>query len=206
MVISKISVNGIKLTQGALNIAINPPADKKDITGGSFGADIILLSAPRTSFDDGENFNNDKKPAFVIDSPGEYEKDGLFIHGLSSTTKYGNQDAINTIYYFNIEGLQICVLGAHEPDTLPSSATEVIDEVDILILPIAGDVVLNSIAAAKLANKLEAKIIIPIGFKDKNDPNVVSFVKEQGHEAKYDEKIVVKANDLPAVPVTYILK
>ena len=161
MVITRISDFGLKFTQGSLSVAVNPPVDKKSADGGTFGADITLLSAPALGFDSAEHFDN-KGKGFVISGPGEYERDDLFIYGLASTTNYGS-GGINTVYYFNLDSIDVLILGAHEPDALPNEITELADNVDILVVPIAGDSVMGPVAANKLSTKLEAKVIIPIG-------------------------------------------
>ena len=205
MVITKISPFGVKITQGSTSFAINPSADKKLLSNGTFSADIVLLSSSSNGFDSAEHFIKKDDSTFIIDSPGEYERDELFIYGIASTTKSGGADSINTIYYLKIDDLDIAVLGAHEPTSLPHDVTETIDNVDVLIIPIAGDNVLSAVAANKLATKLEAKVIIPVGFADKKDANLLAFLDEFSHETTETDKVVLKTKDLTDNPQSFIL-
>ena len=141
----------------------------------------------------------------MINSPGEYERDDLFIYAIASQTKFGGGDTQNTIYYFRLDDLDVAVLGAHEPTSLPHDVTEVMDNVDVLIIPIAGDQVMNPIAANKLAVKLEAKIVVPTGFTSKKDPNLLAFKEEFSHATTETDKIVLKAKDITQNPQAFIL-
>jgi L-ascorbate metabolism protein UlaG (beta-lactamase superfamily) len=216
MVITRISEYGFKISQGSYSIAINPPVDKKSAINGTFTADLILLSAENTGFDGVENFTKDSKATFIINSPGEYEKDGLFIYGLPSTTLYTDKKSAgkssdvqarnNVIYFFNLDGLDVCVLGAHEPTSLSQQAAELIDNIDILFVPIMSDMVMDSIAASKLVTKLDPKIIIPTGFTDESDQNLKNFIADSGHDFQAADKLTIKEKDVSAKPTIYFLK
>ena len=65
-----------------------------------------------------------------------------------------------------LEGMNICFLGALNQTELQKEADEEIDGVDILFVPIGGSGVLDSIKAYKLAVSMEPKIIIPIHYGD----------------------------------------
>lgn len=203
MVITKISDHGVKITQGNFSIAVNPTGDKSKVENGTFSADLVLLSAPASDFDSDEHFIKKDESTFVVDSPGEYEKDDLFVYGMSSTTNFGGNNNLNTMYYLQVDGIDICILGAHEPDALPQKVLEMIDNIDVLILPISGDEVMGPIAANKLATKLEAKVVIPVG---KNEANLKVFKEEFSHEINTTDKINLKSSDITTVPKAFILK
>lgn len=217
MVITRISEYGFKISQGSFSIAVNPPVDKKSAVNGTFTADLVLLSAANTGFDSADNFTKDGKSTFIINSPGEYEKDGLFIYGLPSATQFQLKSAPNSkenehlsrnnvIYFFNLDGLDVCVLGAHEPNNLSQQAAELIDNIDVLFIPIMSDMVMDSISAGKLVTKLDPKIIIPTGFISEDDSNLKNFIADTGHDFQLVDKLTLKEKDIAVKPMIYHLK
>jgi L-ascorbate metabolism protein UlaG (beta-lactamase superfamily) len=206
MVITRLSDHGFKISQGSLNLALNPSSNKKNLTNGTFSADVILLSASQSGFDSAEHFESKSKDSFVISGPGEYEREGLFIYGIASTTIYGSQPGLNTNYYFELDGIDILALGAHEPVELPKNVLEQVDNVDILILPICGDQVLSPVAAHKLATKLEAKIIIPTGPNNIKDANLQAFNEALSHDLETTDKLSLRSSDIGSNPVAYFIQ
>lgn len=204
MIITRISDYGLKISQGNTSIAVNPSGDKKQLDNGTFTADIVLLSAPQIGFDSAEHFSKDDK-TFVISSAGEYEVEELFIYGVTSTTVKDGKSFNNTIYYFNLDGNDVCVLGAHEPLQLPGEATELVDNIDILIMPVTGEGVLSAVDANKIATKLEANLVIPMGSSKESDNGIQAFKDEFGHDWVVSEKINPK-NDKEAKPQAIFLQ
>ena len=97
------------------------------------------------------------------------------------------------MYWLTFDDLSVLYLGALGDSDLPKEVFEM-DSPDILITPIGGQGTLNPAEAAKLAVKLEAKIIIPILYDDKT---LKQFLKEAGDEgSKPVEKFTVKLRDL----------
>ncbi len=205
MVITRISEFGIKLTQGSMSIALNPAVDKKNLSQGTFSADIILLSSPDIGFDGDDLFTKKDGGTFVISSAGEYERDELFIYGFETSTEFMGHNSTNTTYYFNLDSIDVLVLGAHEPDNLPNELTELVDNVDILIVPIAGGGTLGPIAANKLATKLEASVVIPVGYTKKDDEQLKAFHEEFNHKITQVDKLTLKSSDIATTPEAYII-
>ena len=84
-------------------------------------------------------------------------------------------------------------LGALGDLDLPTEVLEM-DEPDVLIVPIGGQGTLSPAEAAKLAVKLEAKIIIPILYDEKT---LKQFLKESGAEGtKPVDKLTIKPRDV----------
>lgn len=112
MIISYQGVDGFKISQGDLTLALNPKS--------KISADITLFSTTR-----GETA---EKSGFVIDGPGEYEIKDVFIKGFLSKDK----EAVKTIYLITFEGMKLCFLGALE-------VSEEVEDVDVLFVPIGAD-------------------------------------------------------------------
>ena len=82
---------------------------------------------------------------------------GVFINGFSEKiTRDGNEYMI-TVMCFNFDGIRVVYLGQIQ-DQLKPEHKEIIDEVDVLFVPVGGDgESLNAYDAAKLATGLEPK-------------------------------------------------
>jgi L-ascorbate metabolism protein UlaG (beta-lactamase superfamily) len=129
--------------------------------------------------------------------PGEYEIGGVFIRGFATNTEYGGEKRINTIYTVSLEGMNICFLGALNDKTLPKSADEFIDNVDILFVPIGNQKILEAEDAYKLAVSMESKIIIPIHYGDIGQKDALKdFLKEAGESPEPVVKLTLKKKDL----------
>lgn len=194
MIISYQGVQSFKVQFGDIVLSFDPVSKESKMKSASFGADIALISINHPDMNGGEQASRGDKKAFVINGPGEYEIQGVFIKGLPSVSNYGGEKRINTIYTVSLEGMNLCFLGALADTNIPSEAKEAIDGVDILFLPIGGEGVLNAGEANKFAVALEPSIIIPMNFDEKS---LKLFIKEGGEEnVKSQEKLTIKKKDL----------
>ncbi len=196
MIITYYGLQFVKLQAGDTVVAFNAPSKDSKYKKNSFGANIALTSINHPDFNGGALLARGDKSAVVIDGPGEYEIQGVFIKGIQSESNYSVQKRINTIYHLSMDGMNVCFLGAISTTTLSAEAKEALSEVDILFVPIGGDGVLTPSDAYKLAVSIEPKIIIPVQF-EKGDKNLKLFLKEGGDEkAEMLEKLTLKKKDL----------
>lgn len=195
MVISYLGGECFKITQGDLTLAFNPPSKDSSLKASKFGSDVVLISQNHEDFNGIENASFGEREPFVIDGPGEYEVRGIAVRGFGSESHFGKGGPhINTIYSLSLEGVTLCFLGALGTSTLPVSAKQELDDIDILFLPVGGDGVLDHADAYKLAVQLEPKMIIPMHYDEKS---LKAFLKEAGAEGvKAEEKITLKKKDL----------
>ena len=193
-----------KFQFGDTTIALNPISRDSVFEPVRFGANVCLVSINHEDFNGaGQMAFGDKQP-FVISGPGEYEIRNIFIKGYPSVSHYGLTAAggagerINTIYTFNLDGINVCFLGALDSKEIADDTLEAIDEVDMLFVPIGGNGVLSAEDAYKLAVKFEPKVIIPMGFDTtKTKDQLKIFLKEGGSEdIKPIDKLTVKRKDL----------
>src|SRR3989344_5562424 len=72
--------------------------------------------------------------AFVIRGPGEYEKSGVQIVGISSfhDATQGSERGLNTMYVIKFEDITFCHLGDLGQNELTDEQIEIIGNVDIL--------------------------------------------------------------------------
>lgn len=196
MVISYLGGECIKVTQGDLTLAFNPPSKDSSLKSPKFGADIALVSLDNEDFNGTENAAFGEREPFVINGPGEYEVKGVAVRGFGAESAYGGK-GINTIYSVVLEGMNLCFLGALGSVVLPPAAKQELDNIDILFLPIGGDGVLSYDDAYKLAVQLDPKAIVPMHYEGLGGKDALkSFLKEAGKEVKPVERLTVKKKDL----------
>ncbi len=185
----------VKVQQGDLVVAFNPISREIDSKATRFGADLCLIALNSPSFNGCETVTFGNKEPFVINGPGEYEIDGIFIYGWPSE---GADGQVNTIFTTEIEGIRLCHLGALANPTLDPKTIEDIGGVDILFVPIAGGPVLSPKDAAKLAASLEPKMIIPVMFENgEGEMALKTFAKEIGGNADNRvDKLTIKKKDV----------
>ena len=174
MIISYHGKAFIKVQQGDLTAAFNPPSKDSKVKAVRFGADLAMISLNHEDFNGAEMVSYANKTPFVIDGPGEYEIGGNFVLGVPSA---GPGGLINTIYTFTIDNIHFCHLGALTETGLEGLKEE-IGEVDVLCVPIGDNDTLKAKDAFKLANSLEPFIIIPI-LVGNNGENLTTFLKRR---------------------------
>ena len=186
----------VKLQTGDTTIAINPIGKDSGKKVTRFGSDICLVTTRIPVCTGTDQVDNAGKTPFVISGPGEYEAKGISIKGIQSKYIFNGEEKINTIYMFNFDGMKICVLGAVQ-EKLDASVRDAISSCDILFIPVLEHEKNNYLSAkdaVTVANNLEAKIIIPVGFDDKTLP---TYLKEAGATAvRAIEKLTIKKKEL----------
>lgn len=194
MVISYLGGECFKISQGDLTLSFNPPSKDSSLASAKFGADIALVSLHHEDFDGVENAAFGEREPFVIDGAGEYEVKGVTVRGFGSPTEYDGQQTINTIYSVNLEGMNLCFLGAQKNADLPAAAKQELDDIDILFVPVGGGSVMERADAYKLAVALEPKLVVPMHY---DAATLKGFLKEAGAEdTKAVEKLTIKKKDL----------
>lgn len=93
----------------------------------------------------------------VLDWPGEFEVSDVAIVSVAAN---GEESVIFT---FALDGIRICHLGflAHE---LSDEVLNKIGEVDVLLIPVGGDVVMDGKLAQKVMESIEPRVVIPMFY------------------------------------------
>lgn len=193
MIISYQGIQSFKVQFGDTVLSFDPVSKESKAKATNFGADIALVSINHPDMNGSLQASRGDKEAFVVRGPGEYEIQGVFIKGLPSSSEYAGEKKINTIYTVNLEGMNICFLGALGNTNLPKETKEALDDIDILFVPISGEGVLNASEAYKFAVSLEPSIIIPMNY---NESSLKAFIKESGGGAESTDKLTLKKKDL----------
>lgn len=207
MIITHHGKQFFKLQVGDMVLAINPISKDSTlkIKQTKFGADIVLASVQHPDYHGFENVTYGDKEPFTIDSPGSYEVHGNFIQGLYDDTKIDGQPYVNTMYYFDFDGMKVLFMGAISSKGLSPRAQEVIEDVDIIFIPIGDDLLLPA-EAHKLAVSFSPKVIIPMSY---DDTSLKQFVKEGGDASVESvDKLTIKSKDIAdkksaIIPLTY---
>lgn len=198
MIINYNGMESFKIQSGDFVLAFNPISKESKIKQTRFGADIVCVSVNHPDFNGLEQTFSEKKKTFVIDSAGEYEVEGVFVRGYQTAIKYEGEDRINTIYSVVLDNINIGFLGVLGSTEISNELKEVLSDVDILFVPIGGGDVLDAAQAYKLALKLDAKLIVPMCYKETGEKGALErFLKESGNEGLKDvSKITLKSSDL----------
>ncbi|MFA5132079.1 MAG: MBL fold metallo-hydrolase [Candidatus Paceibacterota bacterium] len=198
MIITYFGREHFKLTVGDLVVAINPVSKEGKGKVAKYGADITLITTNHPDYNGAEQTEHGEKVPFVIRGAGEYEVKDIFIKGFGTTTKLMDgkkeKEYQNTSYVLTLDGIRITFLGALS-QALASEHKEIIDETDLLFVPVGHDgFLLNAYDAQKLAVALEPKLIIPMDYDEQSLP---VFLKEAGSEkVEPVEKLTIKKKDI----------
>ncbi len=198
MVITYFGHEFFKVQFGDITLAFNPISKDSKLKTSRFGADIALISMRNDDMNGEDQVSFGERNAFVIKGPGEYEVKEVFVKGFLSNPKE-KSGPLNTIYTVNLEGMNICFLGALANKDLGSDVKEVLGDIDILFVPIGGGDVLTSSEGYKLAVSLGARLIIPMHYGEGKTgaDNLKTFLKEGGKgNVSPEEKLTLKKKDL----------
>ncbi len=184
----------VRASAGDTTVVFGPVSkDSKIFKATYFGADVAFVSLNHPDMNGASEAARGEKQPFLVIGPGEYEVKEITASGFPSGSKYGGEPRTNTIYSIHFDGLSVLYLGALGDLDLPSDVLEM-DSPDVLIVPVGGQGTLNPAEAAKLAVKLEAKLIIPILYDEKT---LKQFLKESGAEGtKPVDKLTIKPRDV----------
>jgi L-ascorbate metabolism protein UlaG (beta-lactamase superfamily) len=200
MVITHHGGQCFKVTFGDLTLVFDPISKNATLPAVRFGADIALVSRNHPDMNGVAEVTYGDKAPFAITGPGEYERGGITIQGFLTKSKYGLakgiEEAVNTIYAVELEGMTLVHLGALSDKELPQEAREAIDDIDVLFLPVGGNGVLTPGAAHELAVALEPHIIVPMHWNGMGTPkSLEAFLKEEGGASETTEKLTLKKKD-----------
>ena len=169
--------------------------------------DVITVSHQHF---DHNNVGDANPEAFIIQNPGEYEKQGIAVRGIASfhDDKQGAERGPNTIYIYKAEDITICHLGdlGH---LLADAQVEAIGDIDVLMIPVGGTYTLDAKTAAAVIGQIEPKIIIPMHYKvpglEVMLDGVEKFIKELGLDPEKTDKYKISKKLLPAEEMKLIV-
>ena len=148
----------------------------------------------------------------VIDAPGEYEIQGVFIAGIASfhDKRRGRDRGRNTIYLFDFDGFTICHLGDLGQVLTPSQVEE-LGDVDLLLIPVGGHTTINAAEASEVISLLEPRLVIPMHYRTETTvgsplDEVDKFLKVMGVKGEVQDSLKVTKSTLPDETQVVILR
>ena len=198
---SFFTINTKNKTGEKIVLAIDPFAQSSGLRPPKKKADILLISH---SHKDHSNKQIITGNPFVIQSPGEYEKEDIFIYGIQAfhDQKQGKERGQVVVYKILAEGMHLCHLGDFGQKELSADQIEKIGEVDVLMIPVGSEKSLNAKGAARVIAQIEPRLVVPMHYKIKGSPGdlegVDKFLKAMGAEkTKPEPQLKIRRNDPP---------
>ena len=184
------------LESGGVRVLIEPPQKESGLNSPRLKSDILVYSKSRNS--EGSPLDGSETGTFVIDSPGEYEIKGINVLGIADDPSTSPGQA-NTIYNIETDGIKISHLGFLGKD-LDNGKMALINDPDIIFVPVGNGSVLDAEKAMKLINKIEPSVAIPMlydikGLKIERAPLSI-FLKESEAKESSQPKLTIKKKDL----------
>lgn len=179
-------------------IGLKPPRIKDD---------LVLVTHDHR---DHNNLDGINPEAFIIKNPGEYEKQGISVHGIMSfhDKVQGKERGLNTIYIIKAEDMTLCHLG-DLGDKLTDEQVQAIGDVDILLIPVGGVYTVNYKEAVEVISQIEPKVVIPMHYKLPDliydIDNVEKFTKELGLAPEKVDKLRIAKKNLPTEEMKLII-
>jgi L-ascorbate metabolism protein UlaG (beta-lactamase superfamily) len=123
----------------------------------------------------------------------------------------GSERGENTVFVFSVDGINICFAGdlGHQ---LSNEQIEAIGPLDLLLIPVGGTYTVDADGAAKIAEALNPKLIIPMHYKtDKCDLPISaadSFLEKMAKVNQLQQSEIELSQDkVPAAgPEVWVLK
>ncbi|MCX6739891.1 MAG: MBL fold metallo-hydrolase [Candidatus Parcubacteria bacterium] len=184
-----------KIVEKDVVVAIDPH-DKTGLKMPKFQAQILLITDTKDQYINAEGLRGD---SFMIDGAGEYEVKNVFVYGIPAEKK--DNEKI-TIYLIEMEGIKIAHLGMTTQDTLTDKQLEILEGVDILLVPVGGGDSLKAASAVKIISQIQPRVVIPMYYKlpglNQKLDSLDVFLKEYGAaQPETVDKYKISKKDLP---------
>lgn len=197
-----------RLESKGISVLIDPFSKDIGLRAPRLNDNIFLVTHEHF---DHNNVEDVPSEAFIIRGPGEYEKSGIYVEGISSyhDNSQGAERGLNTIYIVRMEDMKLSHMGDFGQAKLTDEQLEAIGDVDVLFIPVGGKYTINGSEAAAIVREIEPKIVIPMHYKvpglniDIEGPQ--KFLKEIGIKPEEVETFKIASKNLPAEEVKLVL-
>ena len=195
------SKEGPSAGSGQVSILIDPFSKDIGLKTPRIKDDLVLVT--HQHYDHNNIESVDPQTTMIIDGPGEYEKQGIYVRGILSYHDKieGKERGLNTVYMIKAEGVTICHMGDFGQAAFEKNQVDNIGDVDILMIPVGGKYTINYKEAVQAVRDIEPKIIIPMHYKikdlkiDIDGPD--KFIKELSLNPEKTDKLKVTKKNLP---------
>lgn len=164
-----------------------------------FNADLLLITHDHYDHNNKQTIMG--QPLTVM-GPGEYEVKGCAVYGIQAwhDNKGGSERGANTIYRLELVGIRLAHLGDLGQTSLTDEQLEVLDGIDVLMIPVGGKYTINAPTAVEIIEQIEPRVIIPMHYKMpglKVDlDGVEPFIKALGLPTQPEAKLRLVKKDL----------
>ena len=148
------------------------------------------------------------EPAFLLDSPGEYEVHHVLVSGVRTyrDEESGAQRGGNLCFVFELDGVHVVHLG-DVGHALTEAQVGEIGNVDVACVTVGG--ALTAAKAAELVAQLDAKMIVPMPLDgaDKEGGELSKFLHEMSVQGSAPApKLSVSPSSLPSETTVVLLE
>src|SRR4051794_15782621 len=181
--------------------------DGQQTLGLAAGGDSSGAAKRKTKAADGQRVPTSLEPAFLLDSPGEFEVHYVLITGVQSyrDDHEGSDRGSNICFVYELDGIHVAHLG-DVGHLLTQAQLADVGQVDVVCVPIGGS--LNAARAAELVTQLDANLIVPMPMDETGTgaSELDKFLHEMS-VAKSDPqpKLSVSHSSLPAETTVVLL-
>jgi L-ascorbate metabolism protein UlaG (beta-lactamase superfamily) len=159
-------------------------------------ADIVTLSAQSAK----RGLANVDGEYTLIEGPGEYEVQEVFLSGIRTRRTEGAKQDFNTVYLVEMDEMVFCHLG-HLSKRLAEAQVEAMGDVDVLFVPIGGGDGLTPTGATEVIGQIEPRLVIPMRYRFAEDEGrraVGEFAAALGlSEVPREDRLTIRKNALP---------
>lgn len=173
-----------------LTILTDPPDREVGYPRIETKADVVTVS--HQHFDHNAVALVPGKPK-VIEELGIHQVEGVTFKGVSTfhDTNNGRQRGKNTVFVFQVDGLNLCHLGdlGH---VLDAAQVAEIGPVDILMVPVGGYYTIDAAAAKEVVDALQPRIVLPMHYKTPVMPDANFPIAPVTEFTRYFDRVVEK--------------
>jgi len=123
-------------------------------------ADIVTLSVEGVK----GGLANVEGEYTLIEGPGEYEVQDVFLSGIRTRRNESAKQQFNTVYLVEMDEMIFCHLG-NLNKRLTEAQVEAMGDVDVLFVPIGGGDGLTPTGATEVIGQIEPRLVIPMKYR-----------------------------------------
>jgi L-ascorbate metabolism protein UlaG (beta-lactamase superfamily) len=185
----------LRIRSREATVLMDPMPKESGFTMPKQKADIVTLSVPSKR----GTLANIEGEYTLIEGPGEYEVQDVFLSGIRTRRNGGGKD-FNTIYLVEMDEMIFCHLGnMNKP--LTDAQVEALGDVDVLFVPIGGGDTLTPAGATEVIGQIEPRLVIPMRYRFADDDGkraLGEFAAALGlSEVPREDRLTVRKNSLP---------
>jgi len=136
----------------------------------------------------------------LIEGPGEYEVQDVFLAGIRTRRNGATQKEFNTVYLVEMDEMVFCHLGnLNKP--LTEAQVEAMGDVDVLFVPIGGEDSLSPAGATEVIGQIGPRLVVPMRYRLSDEAGkraLGEFVAALGlTEVPREDRLTIRKNTLP---------